>query len=567
MSKMLTYLQLSEEFGGTRFGPIKLPEYRLGSAEGNEVQLAEGLGVEPFHVRMIRKSNDTFYLAPVERSAAVWLYRAGHARPELLHGPTVIRPGDGFALVTPEGVRFTVTQQEEHKPKRRSGSAGGLDEKGMGDSAKRYGNRVVQEVWRRVRAAALATYVGRMMQNTWFFVKTGQIFSPLYVIGFLLMFSGWGASFRSCSKQRTADTKLAAVELDHEDCQTELEAYRGGTNSARLSLGQLTARIHGDRSWEGSLEWSEATDVMTREISNLLGPGATLDRTWFTGSGNPYSVLVKRLTQKGLPEPAARVLAWSGVNPYVDLSKRRKMVDGAFEIWDMRRTNAEAYRQCIRGPLRLSYVQASRLGITAAEDAFFDRRTVGKIEGVVSDENRKTAVVGNIIDAFNAQRGAMSLPPDLEDINRDTVNSVTLPEGSCFFRTRDDSRGSLGTAAGAVATRLGMGVSGLPGEGQTNWITARLALLFLYELDGNDWSSLDLNSRHLDAEFAALSQRDSEGAEHVSNAVGRILALATAVPCMILLDKGADSYPEIMGEAPDFDACAILTMRAQYNEL
>jgi hypothetical protein len=566
MSKKLTYLQLSEEFGGTLFGPIKLPEYRLGSAEGNEVQLAEGLGVEPFHVRLIRKGGDTYYLAPVERSAAVWLYRAGQPRPELLHGPTVIRPGDGFALVTPEGVRFTLMQQLEAKPTRRAGTAGSSDDANpIPDGARRYGRRVVQEIWRRVRAAALATYFGRMAQNTWFFVKTGQIFSPLYVIGFLTMFSGWGFSIRSCNKGTQLQTQLTSAQDEREDCRAQLQAYNAGTDGGRLDFSQIVARIQGDRSWESSLEWQEMTRVMKVEVANVLRSEASLDRRWFTGSGNPYMVLVRRLQDKGLPPEVARVVAWSGTNPFVELSKHKKLIDGDNQLWDVRHTDVDLYRQCLRGPLRLSFAQATRLGLDAGEETFFDRRALGGQAGA-AQAGLGGEVFSDLVNRFNQQRGGVGLDPDNEEPSRDTVGFIDMPEGACYYRKRPDTRTRMGTAAGAIASNLGAS-SDLPGAGQANWITARIARLYLYDLDGEQWRDVQLNSRALDASFTAYAGKDPDGASHVAQSVGRTLALSSAIPCLLLLDGGTDSYPEAMGEPPDFDACAILQARARYGEL
>ena len=77
MSRSEVWLQLKPEFGGTAFGPLNTPEFRLGTADDNHVKLSEGLGVEAHHVRLVRRSEAAWLLAPVERSATVWLWRSG----------------------------------------------------------------------------------------------------------------------------------------------------------------------------------------------------------------------------------------------------------------------------------------------------------------------------------------------------------------------------------------------------------------------------------------------------------------------------------------------------------
>ncbi len=569
MSKLETYLQLSEEFGGSLFGPIILPEYKLGSAEGNEVQLAEGLGVEPFHVRLILKGQDTYYLAPVERSAAVWLYRAGAADPELLHGPTIIRPGDGFSLVTPEGVRFSLIQKEEQKRKRGQGAgpAGTV----MPEGARRYGNRLIGEVWRRVRAQALATYFGRMLQNTWFFVRTGQLFSPLYVIGFLTMFSGWGYGLRSCNARGALQTNLATTSDKLEDCKIDRQMLSAGTTGSRASLGDLAARILDDGMWEQSLEWGAMTQAMKDEIKAIFDASGDLDARWYLEDPNPYKSIVARLEKKGMPAKLARMVAWTSVNPFVQLSTLQRgpfSEGGSKEYWDIRNTSSRDYRGCLRGPMRLSYAQAQRLGLSTSVDTWFGPEETGAMYGDLQ-ARRSDDVYDRLTDAFNGRLGAVLGDGfDPIQVSAAAVAETRMQTGSCWFSREPDQRLELGAASAALASHLGPNAPGMPDLDGTNGVTSRLARLFLYELNGDDWHALELDRTNLGATFATFERTNSEGAAHVAAQVGRVVGQAIAIPCMVMVASGDAGFPaEYMGPAPDFDACAILMARARFEQL
>jgi hypothetical protein len=572
MPKSQLYLQLTEEFGGALFGPIVLPEYRLGSAEGNEVQLAEGLGVQAFHVRLIRKSGDTFYLAPVERSAAVWLYRTESRQPELLHGPTIVRPGDGFALVTPEGVRFQLVERDEERPRRTVGSApaGGLAA-GVPEGARRYGNRMVAEVWRRIRAAALATWFGRMLQNTWFFVRTGQIFSPVYVIGFLTMISGWGFGFRSCRANTGLTTQLTKAQEQRDDCRQDIQALSAGGTGGEADLARLAAQVHRDRTWERSLEYDALRESMKLEIKSIFQAPHAVDKSWFVGEANPYRRMVTRLTEAGLPEGTSRVLAWTAVNPFVEMTTRRRDTptpEGTRpETWDVRRAADPAYRFCLRGPLGLSFNQAVRLGLDAAEDTFLDRRAASAQQGD-AERGRVDDFKDDLLDRFNSRRGAVGLPPLTEDLTRAMVESVTLQEGTCTFRTLEDERTSYAPIATALYRHLGPDAAGLPADGQLNAVTARVVRLFLFELDGDLWANTDLVGSPLGAALTPLRSQDPVAEAHVADQAGKVLGRSIAIPCMLRIEEGEAAFPsDYMGQVPDFDTCAILMARAQFDRL
>jgi hypothetical protein len=116
MAETVTFLQLAPEFGGTRFGPFLGYEIRVGSDPNrNDITVPESLGVAPEHVKILRQPDNTFILAPVERTATLFYWRAGATRPTQLNAPRAVQDGDGFSLVTPEGPRFYILLENDKK--------------------------------------------------------------------------------------------------------------------------------------------------------------------------------------------------------------------------------------------------------------------------------------------------------------------------------------------------------------------------------------------------------------------------------------------------------------------
>ena len=84
-----TYLRLAPEFGGTRFGPYEGQEVRLGSDPDRcHIVLQSELGVQAEHVKLFRESEENLILAPSDRTAAVFLFRANGSRPNQVSTPT-----------------------------------------------------------------------------------------------------------------------------------------------------------------------------------------------------------------------------------------------------------------------------------------------------------------------------------------------------------------------------------------------------------------------------------------------------------------------------------------------
>lgn len=555
MAQPLPYLQLSEDFGGEAFGPIDRDEYRLGTAEDNEVRLTEGLGVDPHHARIARKSGDTFYVAPVQRGSTVWLYRGDRGQPEALHGPAVIRPGDGFALGTPNGIRFKLILREAPRPTGPTGPGRTSAEA----RAAELQSGLAEEARRRAMAGFVRTVPGRLFNSVKRFVKDRQFLSPVWIMGMLVAMSGWGVGAWRCSAELSAKHELDLAVSARQSCETQLEICRTGVqddgNTAHLP--QLVAKAGREPTYERSLGWPALADATRAELEHIFTAPTELYDRWYVGKGNRYRTASETLAkQGGMPPTLARLLAWSTVDPF---RAPPEPADGP--MWSVLVASDPTISACQRGPLRLTWRQATALGLDAREDTLLASGAGSAMFGQGLD-----AIVGQLGAGFNVTRGGAGLPPvawtglDPTQIVRATVSATD----TCYGAPGVDERDDPGMVAKKLGALLGADARGLPDEGADNWLSARVARLYALHLKGSAGAKLSLDVAAMETAFQPLTTDDPGGVALVAERTGRTLARAVAIPCVIVL-QGGDAFPEHLGEPPDFDACALLSARATYK--
>ncbi|MFM2161548.1 MAG: hypothetical protein RLZZ383_1060 [Pseudomonadota bacterium] len=580
MSRDEVWLQLAPEFGGTRFGPIVGTEFRLGTAEDNHVRLAEGLGVEPHHVRLIRRSGDAFLVAPVERSATVWAQRRGTRQPSPIQSPIVLAPGDAFLLGSAQGVRFTLVSAPSPKPKRGGSGPTGAGPTTGSEMAQRMKAGVASEVFRRVRGAIYTTWLGRSVQRAMTFIRGRQFLSPVYIVGFGLMLSGWLFGWRSNGTLKGLQTDLASTQKTVADRDAELADCRAGNEGAgKLDLFDLTSRILRDNAWRDSLDWPELRTAMSAEVKEVFARGAdprgrARMEAWYLGRGNPWSGASSRLTEAGLPPALAGLLAWSTVDLTAEFEALREADKAAAELTEVEgdawRTLASpnpAQRACQRGPFRLSFRQADALGVAVPPDAYFSLQDSAAFTLGGGTE----AFAPRILERLQATvLGAGKPAMDFSQfrIASETMVQVQLPDATCLAaKEPEDERTRGALVAKKLADRLGAKAQGLPAEGRANWLSGRLAMLFALDLEARRWGEVDLSKPDLASAFASVRDKDAEGYRLVANRTGQALGRALAVPCVILLDRSAADVPTEMGSPPTFEDCALLKVKAEYDKL
>lgn len=579
MSGPQAYVKLAPEFGGTAFPPMDGPELRIGSSDDNHVKVHESLGVQPQHVRLVRKSTDTFYLAPVERSAAVWLYRAGQRDPVSVTGPTVITAGDSFALATPQGVRFILMLKDVDRRKR--GPAAGEKAPAMTDAQKFAANMqrgLLSELWRRGRAAVLTTWFGRMIQTSWYFVKTRQFLSPVYIIGFLMMASGWGFSLKSCSDHKTA---TAAAAEQKAKAEAELKSCRQGRQQAekvgmagRMQFGALAEAIFNQPAWNKSLIWTEMRAAMVHEIVATFeatkDPSQNASRErWFVGKGTIYGEAFNALVAADVDPELARILAWTvvaGKEPAL-----AKSFDGehAGELWDITPTQAKPYHMCMRGLFRTTWRQANALGLKRlCEEASFSQDETISFEGLAPD------MASQLIYArFNTTRDYLDQP--LLDVTfRDTISKETIYSmsiaamGQCVASNTEDDRDSTAVVARQIADRLGAKARGVPAVEDPNGISGRVAMFFAMDLIHGRHKEINVTQDALGGAFNGIKEHDPDGYEMIAQRTGETLGRALAAPCALVMSGNEAKLPAAYeGKPPSSDYCAVLAARAQFKQL
>lgn len=563
MNRSAVFLELGEEFGGTRFGPLDRPEFRIGSGEDNDIRVAEALGVDDAHCRLAAKSDETFYLAPVSRSSAVWLTRQGASKPALLHGPTVVRPGDAFSLVAPEGIRFHIVRVTPERGRKRGGLADHLPDD-LQQRAGRFQRGLVQEVWRRIRSMALQNPIGRYAQQMWFMVKTGQILSPVYVIGFLTTMSGWGFSLRQCNQLSEADDRIGALQQRNEQLEYTVEELRGGRpGDDGWDWARLVSRVHDDDGWALVMAESAVSGPFVDELRLWVRKEDALDERWYAATNSPYALVRKALEDKGVPPPVAREVAWTAIRPGLNRPAR------PHEAVDAHRPAPPGDPWCVRGLFRVSFAQATRLGVPASEDFYLDDSEIPALLADPADFKKQSLVRWN---QTRIHAGLDNVAFDERERSRfqtsDDLDASLLQTGRCFFRDLElDERDRVATVARALADQLGERARGLPGLDLPHGVVHRLARLFAFDLAGDAYGEVDLAAQRLSLALDAASDLDPTGTQEVFRRVAEHAALSTAIPCLALLEGGPDAYPtEVLGPPPPFEVCAVLVTKARQSE-
>lgn len=548
MGSTETFLQLSREFGGELFGPFDAPEIRLGSGEGNDIRLAEGLGVAPRHVRLVRRGDEDWILAPVERSAAVWLLRSGAPEPTLVQSPTGFHPGDTFALVTPEGVSFQLVRREP-PPKRKRGQGGS----GLSDMAQGKGRGIIGEVWRRVRASVVTTGLGSKINNLYYFVRSGQLFSPLYMVGALTLFSGWFTGCGTAAWGCKMKQELAVNEASLQQCEDYTSELQAIDDDDSYGLELLTARILDDPTWRTSLDDPGVRAAYVEELGQLFELNADAWRPEAVAAQGTLARFDRVLGARSVPMPLRRITRWLAFDP-----RRVRSSRNSGPQWRVR-PDATATATCHRGPLPLTYRQGHNLGLTVEPSLYIaseDWQDLRHRKADVVELMRKDAARAGIADM------------DLSSRVGDVKGAEAANQAVCASLTGEDQRDELSAVAGALDRRIGARARSLPVEDKDHWLVARLVLWYAQDLPYDMPGRIDLSDGRVRRALESPDGASPDQAAWVTEQTGRLLARAVALPCVLALDLDpADEPPEHVGPLPDPLQCIVLAGKLRYRKL
>jgi len=541
--KTMTFLQLSQEFGGTRFGPFEQVEICLGSEpDQNDITLPAELGVAPQHVKVLKQQDETFILAPVDRTAALFFFRSTGGKAKQVTAPLACKAGDSFALVTPEGPRFFL--QSEKNPKDIAAAAAESEGPGWGGinkpNIKTEG--IVNEIKRRGFAAVFTTRLGNMWMNAWRMIKTGQIFSPVYIVGGMLMLFGWlGVAGSGCAMMRLSTQRNTATKQLTE-CRDQ-----AGLNSENVdgdpTTAQLTQKILVDPTWKDVI----VSDAQLREAYVNALKAIYADPTryeWvYKRANSPYAALKKQLEAQGLPENLVRVLAFTAARGRVD------------QTWH-RMQDSEAKTVCGRGPMGLTYRTARNLGLAQLQP---DALVEGQVAGSGDIEKQRQRLDETLKSADDERQYR-------EDLI--VAGGTNLQGGlQCLYIDGEDDRENPREIATALRRKIGAGAGRLPSEGSGFWVATRLMMLYAHDF------RYDLERVDFDAKTAPSTRLQAKEVPdgNISFAVketAAVMARAAAIPCMARFDKEQREPPKwFIKEPPLLGQCAILQAYVAYDRM
>jgi len=505
MATAATYLQLTAEFGGTKFGPFPGVEIRLGSdPTRNDIVLPEALGVLPAHVRVIRQTDGSFILGPTERTATVYIHRSDARAPKLITTPTAMKPGDSFSLVTAEGPRFVVMVELPQKADAGGGTVAPPKAAKPGAA-----EGIAAEFKRLGLAKFFTTKIGSTLNTGWMMVKSGAIFSPRYIVmGMMMLFPMVLAGGAGCAAI-SFRWQSAAKDEQITELKSDLDACGAGDAGEDPTVASLTASILADREWQQSLEADP--EFNAAYMTRLKSVFERADRfEWaYERKKSDLVTLIGRM-EDSLGPNLTRVFGYVAAHPGFVPDRQ----------WGLLQANSEGARACGRGPALMTYRQASNLEVAAQPDALADA-------GLAASEDLALKVA-----AIRTTLGSDPREFKEEEIQQDGAG---LQGGyQCLFLEGEDERADPKALAAALGKALGPKGKGLPEEGTDHWITARLVKFYAADFI---FGYQDLSFSKSTPPSVVLAEVSADQKSFALESAAEVTARAVAIPCIAVLEE------------------------------
>jgi hypothetical protein len=543
MSKSMTFLQLSQEFGGTRFGPFNQVEIRLGAdPENSDITLPATLGVAPQHVKVLKQQDETFILAPVDRTAALFVFRAAGGKGKQVTAPTACKSGDGFSLVTLEGPRFYL--QNESNPKEVAAAASDAD--GPGWPGFRKPNirteGIVNEIKRRGLATVFASRIGNFTMRAWQMIKTGQIFSPVYIVGGMLLLSGYLFSFGSCGALYRTNSAKKSYQGQLTKCRDTCGITENQDGDP--TVADLTKNILVDRTWKDVIQTDQALREAYASQLKTIYADPTRYAWVYKKQGSPYTQLRDQLTAQGLPENLTRTLAFAATRGRIDQNFHR--------VFD-----SEGAAVCGRGALGLTYRAAHKLGLAALQpDALVEPEVAES-----GDIPKQRAMLDVTIQKAGTE---IEYREDLIQV----AGTDTQGGQQCLYIDGTDDRDEMREVARALRAKIGGGVkSTVPGEGEGYWIAARLMALYAHDFRF-DLEKVTFDAKTPPSVALKVAEIPEQNIAFAVREAAAVMARATAIPCIARFDRDQKEPPPWFLKAPPaLGQCAILRAYVEFDRM
>lgn len=531
------YLLLSPEFGGTRFGPFEGLEVRLGSdRERCHIVLPETFGVSREHCKLIRQGDGGLILAAAERTAAVFVWKGDARRPVQIQTPTAVRPGDSFALVAPEGAKFTVelaplpAEMAAARQKHRRGRAGLTGEK------------LAREGWRMALARVWSIGPVGMVMRGWYLVKSGTLWQPrILITAAIAMFGYMAALAGSCSALKFKADAMA-VESDLEQCQEAAGFAKGlgGSGIENRSFDQLAATITGSESLGLMLQKENALRTLVEQKAKAMAgdDAAAYDWLFREGDGGQGEWIQWR-ERVGKSESLDDVT--KHVLPYAAAVRKRNPTP--WNMW----LDVTQKQACLRGPARLTYRQARSLGLETVQlDAFKS----GDSTGLLADDVGRAGLL--LVTATAAEEPPPDPPP------ASAVAQIASGMESCVYATGDDDRDNASKVMSALVKQLGPDASAVPDPANNSAGMGRIIKYYAADAPSNNYAG---GAPRLDFRNGlATPLKDDPNGEKIMEKAAEAVARSIVLPCMGTLNapKTAEAT---FGRKADPIACLVLMYR------
>lgn len=537
------YIHVAPEFGGGKLGPFPDLEIRFGSEKGRvHVHVPEDFGVAKEHAKLIRQQEGSLILSPVERTAAVFVWKGDARRPTQVLTPTAIRHGDSFSLVNAEGPKFIVEvgklPADMLKPRgaaamaRRRFTIGGL----------------FTEV-QRVIIATLYTFSPiALLARAKLLVESGYIFTPRFIVSAMLLLSGYMmAAPTGCYalRQRSSLTKSSD---DLKECRDQLGAL--GNVAGANPMDQPPRKLIGGMLTPELLTAMERdTDLYNAvkgKAKNLLGNSA--DYEWLYKE-NSSEALRFANWREAVSKTEGVDTSTKKLVPY--LAAVPNMEDSAFgKVFD----SQEAY-VCGRGPLRMTWRQAKALGMNASLDAY----VTGDLSPTQDELKRSDLLLKT---AGTTQNPAMVPDPTVQIVSES--KDLLAGQSACVVELADDDREETSKLKKMLSSQLGTSSAGLPsGDSSNNAGPARIARYFaadvpLIHFGGGFGNLVNFNKPTL----SDVLGETPKGA-WILDRTAEVIARASVLPCVAALRPKEEHarLEKIFGTLPNAVACLVLNYK------
>ena len=551
-----TFLELAPEFGGTRFGPFSGMEIRLGSdPSSNDITLPENLGVLPQHVKLINQGDGSFIVAPIQRSAGVFMFRSGAAAKQVT-SPIALQSGsdtysaDSFSVVTAEGPRFYVLQVMT-KPEAKT------RESQLKAASKRLsGKSLWAELKRQGLVMFLTTKGGQEIQRWLTFIKTGAILRPRNIItaaGVLLSLSfaggGLGLSWWFSSQAKEAK----------EQCGGDVAGIDGPQGPAYSVAKSTAAILVGKEGNPRKLEKALRDDSAFRQkfvqaLKSLYASDTRLNRlrATYKSTGTDFSVTRDAMKAAGWPDELVNVMAYTAVSETMGTKD-----------WLSMPSDSAGAPACGRGPMQVTWRQSLQMGArTATLDAAIPAAQVG------DESAQKTALLKHATTLIGLT------PPSESDLMKPAqygpdplgyicvANEEQVNPGQPSSDPR--AKNNLADFISTISPKVGPNAAKMPSMAKGNATFARLMKYYAYD-SGRPIDAVDMAS--VSPATASFSPDFTKEGDWATGKAAQAFARAVLIPCMATLDEDLEPgmAKERLGVEPDKVECALLEAMVKYD--